>query len=102
MSAFKDFEENQWINNNYESIQIGGKSVPGIPKHNISLGISYKSGFGLASEISLNRTDKFYVNDMNGPEPNMNGNISDYINDGNFTADIDMVYKYRFGFGSIE
>ena len=99
--TFEDFVESQWINNNYESFQIGGNRVPGIPKHNISLRISYKSGLGLTSEISLNRTGKFYVNDMNGPEPNMNGNVSDYINDAYFTADFNLVYKYDLRFGDI-
>ena len=99
---FNDFTESVVVGNNNVPVNIGGKRVPGIPQNNLSFGLSYKFSFGLNAGISLNRCGRFYVNDTNGPVPNSAGNLSDFINDAYFTANMNIAYDFDFALGSFE
>ncbi|MEO8398259.1 MAG: TonB-dependent receptor [Ignavibacteriaceae bacterium] len=99
---YKDFIETELIKNNFESFQLGGNEVPGIPKQKISLGFTYKFLFGLIADIFMNLSDQFFTNDFNGPEPNSSGKISDFINDSYFTTDFNISYNFIFGIAHID
>jgi iron complex outermembrane recepter protein len=99
---FKDFVETQLVNNSFESYQLGGKRVPGVPQEKVSFQSSYDFTFGLSADLSLNWTDKYYVNDVNGPESVSSNGLSAYVNDAYFTADIKFDYNLNPGFGNFD
>jgi iron complex outermembrane recepter protein len=98
---FKNFIETEQVGNTTQSIQLDGKYVPGIPKHNFSLGMFYRFLFGLTADFSTTWNDKYFVNDVNGPEPGSSAPISDYINDAYLTANIKIDYSQLFSFGNM-
>ncbi len=93
---FQNFIEQFQVNDRTNSVQIGGKRVPGIPPNNISLGAVYSTGFGLTAQLTLNWTDKYFTNDVNGPEPGSELSASDYVNNAYSTADLKFVYRRSF------
>jgi iron complex outermembrane receptor protein len=99
---FKDFNETQLINNSYKTFQLGGKKVPGVPEEKVSFQSSYKFSFGLSTNLTLNWTGKYYVNDVNGPESTASQNLSNYVNDQYFTADIKCDYNLNVSFGNFD
>ncbi len=93
---FQNFIEVFQVNDIARAVQIGGKRVPGIPPNNFSLGAVYSTGFGLTTQLTLNWTDKYFANDVNGPEPGSLLNSSDYFNNAYSTADLEFVYNHSF------
>ena len=94
---FKNFTEYFQVQNKSMPVQIGGKYVPGVSPDNIDVGLTYFSGFGLTAAFSLNRTDKYFVNDLNGPEPGSTLSLSDYINYAYTTGNFKLSYNREFG-----
>jgi iron complex outermembrane recepter protein len=99
---FRNFIETDLINNSYESFQIGGNRVPGVPQEKFSLGTSYNFIFGLIANLFLNWNGKYFVNDINGPEPGDSQDQADYINDAFFTADFKCDYNLAANFGDFD
>ena len=99
---YKNFSESELAGNKIDTFRIGGHYVPGIPKQKIVFGLSNNFPFGLYAGIFFNWSDKYFVNDLNGPTPDLNNNLSDYINNAYFTTDLNFDYTYSFHFGEIE
>ena len=99
---YTDLMESIQINNVTQSFKLDGKYVPGIPKNNFGIGIKHSFGFGLSSELTLNWNDKYFANDWNGPEPNFQGNISDYVNDSFITAGLKLKYNLMLSFAQFD
>ncbi len=105
--SFMDFKYNDLIetlslNNNFQSFQLSGKHVPGVPKNIFGLGFLYKFKFGLKSEITCKWNDKYFANDWNGPEPTSSENISDFMNDAYSTINFNLKYNFYLSFARFD
>lgn len=73
--------------------QVSGNFVPGIPKNNVRFSMSYLFPFNLSANLRFSWTDKFFTTDFNGPKPNEEENINNYINDSYFLTNLVFVYR---------
>jgi iron complex outermembrane receptor protein len=98
---YTSFIEDFPVTNGFVPVQLDGKRVPGVPEDKLTANISYKIITGFTAGATLNWTDKYFANDINGPVPGADPNISDYINDAYITADIQLIYNHSFSYGDL-
>lgn len=99
---FNDFTETELVNNSYKTFQLAGNRVPGIPLNKLSCNFSYNFLSQFDLNLLLNWTDKYYVNDINGPTSLNNNDLSNYINDAYFTVDFKLDYNLNVGLGNFD
>ena len=98
---YTSFIEDFPVTNGFVPVQLDGKRVPGVPENKLSANLTYKIIPGFTAGLSLNWTGKYFADDINGPVPGSDPNISDYINDSYITADLQFTYEHPFTFGNL-
>ena len=79
--VFKDYMVETSDGDTTQSIQFEGNEVPGVPPHQLFVGLSYSHGIGAYSEINIQWVDQYFANDYNGPPPGSEKPLDDFIND---------------------
>ncbi len=84
----------------YEYRQLNGNYIPGIPQNYFSSGILYTTPFDLKFNLKAEWYDKYFTNDLNGPQPGTTIPVENYIN--NDYLRIDLILGYNLIFDSSE
>ena len=93
---FKDYSLIRDFGGGTRNYQLKGKYVPGVPKNNLMLSFKYNFSNYLFSIIDINYTGKYFANDFNGPLPNSEDEIDNYVNDSFTKVDFSTVYTHNF------
>lgn len=92
---FKDYlRETEIPGDSIILVDVKGKYVPGIPKINIFVSAAYLVSDGVFAELSLRYIGEYFTNDLNGPAPEINEPLSNYLNDSYLKIDIKGGYSF--------
>jgi iron complex outermembrane receptor protein len=94
--TFKDFEVETSVDDTIHLVQLAGNDVPGIPPQRIFAGITYQHAIGAYSEVNLQWVDKYFANDFNGPHPESNKTVDDFVNDAYLVVDMRLGSQHKF------
>jgi outer membrane receptor protein involved in Fe transport len=70
--------------------------VPGVPNNNLMVSFKYEFSKDLLSRIYINHTGEYFANDFNGPAPNVEDKINNYVNDSFTKVDLSSIYVHKF------
>lgn len=79
--VFKDYIIETSVDEATEFIQFEGNEVPGVPRQQFFTGMGYTHRFGVYSEFNFQWVDQYFSNDYNGPPPDSDKPLDDFIND---------------------
>lgn len=85
-----------------EQFQLSGNKIPGVPENKLTATVSYQEPEGLFVIAKLIVEDKYFTNDFNGPPPNSDLPIKDFINKEYFRADLRLGYLFETRFSTAE
>jgi iron complex outermembrane receptor protein len=100
--TFKDYMAETDVNDERQTLQLAGNSVPGVPLNKIAAGINYNSDTGLFGSVRFVWEDKYFANDFNGPVPGTSLPQSDFIRDGYVKTDLRLGYSLETDFTNVE
>jgi iron complex outermembrane receptor protein len=63
------------------TVQLEGNQIPGVPPQKFYSELGYDHPSGIFGELQLQWVGEYYTNNFNGPAPDTNENVRDFLND---------------------